>query len=166
MADGQYKTFMGGWPSQHFPRQVSDVVSPPFVGTISGEVAATRWNMPLGVVRYPGRVTAVNMSVLSSGKDDSSVPSLQADVKINGVSCLTTLPIVAHVSGELAQQKTTITAAADTGITEAVVNQSANTAEVGDVISWDLIYTGNTSPTSKAHSVVIIVEFDPVTAIE
>ena len=166
MADGLYKLFMGGWPSQHFPRLVSDAVSAPFVGTVSGEVAITKRGMPLGVVRYPCRVVAVNVSVLNSGKDDSSVPSCQVDVKINGTSCLTTLPIVAHVSGEAAQQKTTISGAADTGVTEAVINQAANSGSAGDVLTWDLIYTGNASPTSKAHNLIVIVEFDPVADID
>ena len=165
MADGLYKVFMGGWPSTHFPRMVSDAVSPPFVGILSGEVALTRRGMPLGVARYPGRITSVNLSVLGSGKDDSSVPTCTANVKINGTSCLTTQPIVAHVSGEAAQQKTTVSEAADTGITEAVVNQSANTVAAGDVLTWDLVYTGNASPTTKAHNVVIIVEMDPFVSI-
>jgi hypothetical protein len=57
--------------------------------------------------------------------------------------------------------KTTDAEAADTGITAAVVDQSANTVVRGDVISYAIEYSGNTSPTTKMKNVTMLVEFDP-----
>ncbi len=80
---------------------------------------------------------------------------------INGVSCLTTKPQVAHVSGEASSQKTTLEAV-DTGITQAVVNVAASEFAVGDVISWNMLLTRQASPTTEMSNPSVIVEVEPL----
>lgn len=156
-----YKNYLGAWPDPNFDRQVSDVVSPPMVAVVSGEFIASKRGAVLGVVRHPGRISGVILSAESVGKNDTQVPTATGNVYINGVSCLTTNPVVAAVSGEAAQHKTTEPNAADTGVTAAVINQAANTVQRGDVVSFSIEYSGNTNPTTKMKNVTMLVEFDP-----
>jgi len=135
---------------------------PPMQYPYSGELTANLGDTPLGAVRRSGRIKEVFLSVGASGKDDSSSLQVEGDVLINGVTCLTTNPIIAHVSGEASQQKTTkITG--DTGITQAVIS-SANTVTAGDVITCSLTLTRTASPTTEISSPIVVVEFEPVNA--
>lgn len=155
------RDFAGPLPTPAFQKQVSATVMTPLMGYISGEVSASTGQMPLGLARFPGRITGVYMSVGECGKRDSDVPRISGEVYINGVSCLTTVPAIGHVSGETSQQKTTFSDAADTGIQAAVINSSANTLAVGDVVTWKVTYSGNTSPNTKVRNPCILVEVTP-----
>ncbi len=155
------KKYTGPYPTSDFARQVARVNMPPFRDTISGEVT-TGVNKTLGVANIKGKIIEVIASVSTCGKDDSSVPSGTFNVYINGTSCLSTAAIIAHVSGEAAQFKTTWSEASDTGITQAVINNAANDVSIGDIISWRFTYSGNNSPTTKMANPSIIVEIDPV----
>ena len=152
--------YPGPLPNPDFRRQVAAEVMAPFVGVVSGEITTTS-RIVLGTTRYKGRVTDVVMSVLNAGKADSSVPTITGEVRINGTSIFTTRPSIVHVSGEAAQQKTTHTDAADTGIGAPVINESANTFSPGDVLVWDLLYSGSTNPTTKMNNAAILVEVEP-----
>lgn len=156
-----YSDHLGVWPDPNFDRLVADVVLPPMFAVVSGEFAASKREAILGIVRHPGRISGVIMSAASAGKADSQVPTATGYVYINGVSCLSTSPVIAAVSGEAAAHKTTDTEAADTGVTAAVVNQAANSVSRGDVITYTIEYSGSTSPTTKMKSVGMLVEFDP-----
>lgn len=149
------------WPSINFDRQVANVVLPPFVASISGEVSATQPGMPLGATRCYGKVVGVTFSVLTAGKNDSDCPSGEVDVMINGTSVFTTKPSIRHLSGETSQQKTTAVSAADTGVTAAVIDHDNNSFNEGDVLTWSFSYVGSTSPTTKMNAPSIIVELDP-----
>jgi len=131
------------------------------MGLISGEVKASANGIALGMARYSGKIMNVALSVLKSGKDDSNALSLEADVLINGVSCLTTKPKIAHVSGEASMQKTTLQSG-DTGVTQAVVNAAANEFSVGDVIQWNAALTRTATPTSEMSNAVLLVEVEPL----
>lgn len=155
------RRYRGPLPGPDFARQIANEILPPFMDALSGEISADK-NLPLGIARYRGKIKSVNLGVRVSGKNDSDSPAIEADVKINGVSALSTKPKIAHVSGELSQQKTTYPEAADTGITDAVINQSANTFSAGDVLTWKVIYTGAASPTTKIADAFIIVEVEPL----
>jgi len=133
----------------------------PNMDCVSGEVTASKNSLSLGLARYGGKILGVGLSVLASGKDDTNSLYVEADVRINGVSCLTTKPKIAHVSGEASMQKTTLETG-DTGITQAVVNQSANTFAVGDLISWNMELTRTASPTTEISNPSIIVEVEPL----
>jgi hypothetical protein len=152
--------YPGPLPNSDFRRQVASEVMAPLVGSISGEIT-TSSRLVLGTTRYKGRVTDVVMSVLNAGKNDATVPTLTGNVRINGTTIFSTQPVIAHVSGEAAQQKTTHTDAADTGITAHVINESANTFSPGDVIVWDALYSGNTGPTTKMNNASVLVEVEP-----
>jgi hypothetical protein len=150
------------YPSVHFDKQVSQADTlAPLMGTVSGEVSANKPGLPLGVARSAGKVTAVVFSVLTAGKRDTDCPSGEVDVMINGTSVLTTKPSIRHLSGEASQQKTTHPAAADAGVTAAVIDHDNNTFSAGDVFTWNFAYSGNTSPNTKMNAPVVYVELVP-----
>lgn len=140
-------------------RAATDLMNPLF-GSVSGEITGAPGQTPTGISRAAGKVRRVLLSVGASGKDDSNDLSIAGDVFINGVSCLSTNPDIAHVSGEASQQKTTAVTG-DTGITQSVINQSANTFNPGDVFTHSFTITRIASPTTEISNPVIMIEFEP-----
>lgn len=149
----------GPYPSPGSPKQWAANILPPLVAVVSGELTANHTGVPMGSVGLPGRISDVWLSVGGSGKDDGHTLKVTADVLINGTTCLTTNPALAHVSGEAAQQKTTKTST-DTGVTQAAVSSSNSVAQ-GDVISYSLTLTRTASPTTEINNVAVVVEFEP-----
>lgn len=161
MSPTEPRYYRGPLPNPAFDRQVAAVDIGINHGVVSGEVDASAGGLVLGVARYAGKIMNVGLSVLASGKDDTNALSIEADVLINGTSCLTTKPKVAHVSGEASMQKTTLETG-DTGITQAVINQAANEFAVGDVIQWNMLLTRTASPTTEMSNPAIVVEVEPL----
>ncbi len=147
--------------SPAFAEQVNDKVISPMMYAPSGEAFVGAMTTPLGAVNLPGRVKNVWLSVGASGKDDTDLVSVSGEVSINGVSVLSTTPSIQHVSGESSQQKTTKTTG-DTGITQAIVDQSANSFVPGDVITNTLTFNRTASPTTEMSDAVIVVELEPL----
>ena len=147
-------------PEPFFKKRLAKFVMAPLQGVYSGEMIASE-EMTLGAVRFAGEVSSVWMSVRASGKDDSNELNVTGEVYINGVSCLTTTPKIAHISGEASQQKTTVVTG-DTGITQAVVNQDANSIVAGDVITAAFTLNRTASPTTEIDNPVIVVELEPI----
>jgi hypothetical protein len=153
------KSMKGPFATVSINKQNAANFGGPYVDTYSGQITATQRGKPLGAIGVGGRVSNVWLSCLASGKDDGNTLSIAADVKINGTTCLTTQPAIAHVSGEASQQKTTkITG--DTGITQASMS-SSNTVTAGDVLTYDLVLTRTATPTTEISNVVIVVELEP-----
>ena len=155
------KGYKGPLPTPDFRRQVAQESYPPFVDGISGEFVNSGEVRILGVAGFAGKVTNVIASVASSGKNSTSVPTVTFNVAINGTSVFTTKPIIAHVSGEAAQHKTTYEEAADTGITAAVIDEDNNIFAIGDILTWTATYSGAAAPTTKIRSPSILVEIGP-----
>jgi len=153
------KSRLGPYPSAGFPKLVAANVLPPLVAVVSGELTSNVTSAPMGAARFSGYISDVWLSVAGSGKDDAATLSLTADVMINGTTCLTTNPVIAHVSGEAAQQKTT-KVSGDTGVTQAVLS-SSNSVSQGDVISYSLTLTRTASPTTEINNAAVVVEFEP-----
>jgi hypothetical protein len=153
--------YRGPFPDPAFGKQVAAVAMQLAEGSISGEVTANQTCMTLGIARYAGKVLNAALSVLGSGKDDTNDLYVEADVLINGVSCLTTKPKIAHVSGEAAAQKTTLETG-DTGITQCVINAAASEFAVGDVITWNFEITRTASPTTEMFNPALVVEVEPI----
>jgi hypothetical protein len=151
----------GPYPSPAFKQQVAANTTTPMLMTVSGEVTASENGVTLGAASVGGRVSDVWLSVGASGKDDSATLSIAADVKINGTSCLTTAPVIAHVSGEASTNKTT-KVSGDTGITQRVLDSDNNTLSPGDVLTYDMTLTRTATPTTEMSAVAIAVEFEPV----
>ncbi len=151
----------GPYPGVGFTKQVQDVNLGPLYDTLSGEITASLTGRLLGVARTSGMIRGVHLSCLASGKDDDYALSFSAAVKINEVAALATQPIIAHVSGEASQAKTTYSEAADTGITEMELNYAANEFSPGDIISWDFELTRTASPTTEMANIGIVVELEP-----
>jgi len=150
----------GPYPSPSFAKLGSADIVSPLVATISGEFTVSKRGVPLGSVALPCRVADVWASVGASGKDDSNTLSFAVNVKINGTTCLSTQPVIAHVSGEASTNKTT-KETGDTGVTQAVLS-SSNSVSVGDVITYDLVLTRTSSPTTEMANATVVVEFEPV----
>jgi len=152
--------YLGPRPSVNFKKMVAHDVLDPLSYVISGEFTTEYLGVVLGSPRANGKVTDVWWSVKGCGRDDDNMISGEVDVLINGTSCLTTKPSIRYVSGELSQHKTTkITG--DTGITQAVINNSANSFTAGDVITCDVILTAESSPDTKMNNAVVVVELEP-----
>jgi hypothetical protein len=148
------------FPTPHFSKQVELVVSQPFCASFSGEFTANVSGAPLGAPKTAGRVANVFLSVQMSGKDDSNPLQITGEVYINSTSCLTTRPGIIHVSGEASQQKTTkITG--DTGIVQAEIDADNATYNPGDMITYDLLLTRTSSPTTEIINPCIVVELEP-----
>jgi len=151
----------GPLPTQRFAQQVADIAMPPLQGSLTGDQTSDALVNPAGIARFDGAIVGFYVSVGASGKDDSNALSAEFDCKINGVTCLSTLPIIAHVSGEASQQKTSFPEAADTGITEAVIDPAAAEFSAGDVITWDFDITRTASPTTEMNAPCAIIELRP-----
>jgi hypothetical protein len=155
------KSMQGPFVSVAINKQNAANIQAPLVGVVSGEFTTSSPGVPLGAMNGGGRMSNVWLSIATSGKDDAQTLGVEVDVKINGSTCLATKPKILHVSGEASQQKTTkITG--DTGITQAVMNASANTYTAGDVITWDRTVTRTASPTTEMANLVVVVEFEPI----
>src|SRR5574340_465484 len=113
------KPYTGPHENPSFDSQVEAVVMSPLVVCFSGEVTTSKAGYPVGATRFAGHISDVWISVGASGKDDSNTLSMTANAYINGTTCLTTAPVIAHVSGEASAQKTTVVTG-DTGVTQAV----------------------------------------------
>lgn len=150
---------LGPYPFPDFPERVAEVSMSPVNFHHSGNLTThPEKSFP---APYDGRITDVWMSCGASGKDDSNDLSFTMDVRINGTTALTTQPIIAHVSGEASQHKTTLAEAADTGITAAVVDATANSFNAGDIITLKFTLTRTSSPTTEICNPVGVVEMVP-----
>lgn len=147
-------------PAVNFRDIVSDNVIPPLQLARSGEITASVTASVIGASRFAGSVKDVWMSVVASGKDDSNALQISGEVFINGVTCLSTKPSIAHVSGEASTNKTTVVTG-DTGIAQAVIDYSANSFVAGDVFTANLTLVRSSTPTTEMSSVVVVVELDP-----
>jgi hypothetical protein len=148
------------FPSPAFGKQVEFAIAQSFGAAVSGEMTVHVRNAPLGAPKVAGKVANVFLSCEQSGKDDSEDLSFTCDVYINGTSCLTTPPAIAHVSGEVSQQKTTIITG-DTGITQAVMDADNFSFNPGDVITYDLTLTRTASPTTEILTPCLVLELEP-----
>jgi len=148
-------------PSVAFGHRVNEMVTSPLVADYSGELIASIVKGNLGAVVDPARVVDVWISEGASGKDDDSPLEISGEVFINGVSVLSTTVGIGHVSGEASQHKTT-RVTGDTGITQAVVDTDANTANPGDVVTYDIILDRTSDPTTEISSVSLVVELEPL----
>lgn len=150
----------GPLPSPGLMRQIAANAMVPLMDTYSGEITANVEAKPLGAAILGGRISEVFLSVEASGKDDSNTLSIEGDVFINGTTCFGTKPKIAHVSGEVSQQKTTAVTG-DTGITQSVMDPDANSFSIGDVISYDFNMVRTASPTTEIQDPVIVVKLEP-----
>lgn len=133
----------------------------PLQGTYSGEVTADVNDFAIGTSRFAGEVVGVSLSVQASGKDDTNELNLSGEVYISGITCLTTTPKIAHISGEDSQNKTTI-GGLGAGTVEAVIDTTANTFSPGDVLSASFTVERTGSPTTEIKNPVILVELEPI----
>ena len=154
---------MANWtpnPSVNFEKIVAESVLPPLQLPISGELTSSVSKYVFGAARVAGEVKDVWISVGASGKDDTNPLQVTGEISINGTSCLSTKPSIAHVSGEASQQKTTAKIG-DTGIAQAVLDYDNNTFVEGDVFTCDLTLVRTSSPTTEMSSIVVCVELEP-----
>jgi len=150
----------GPYPTPASTKQWAANIVVPLAATVSGELTANKSGAPIGACGLPGTISDVWFSLGQSGKDDTNTLSMTVDVKLNGSTVLTTKPIIAHVSGEASQQKTTKTST-DTGVTQSVLNTNTAVAQ-GDILTFDMILTRTATPTTEIKTMAVVVEFEPV----
>jgi len=158
MPGRKYKMVYPG--GTEFPKMVSDVSEPSAVLMGSGQFTANIMGYPIASPKTSGKIAGIYLSVGGSGRDDSNPLSVEGDVFINGVSCLTTKPKIEGENGSAAAQKTTVITG-DDGITQAVINEAANTYTPGDVITGDLALVRTSSPTTEINTPIMVVELEP-----
>jgi len=151
----------GPYPSVAFFKQIGRDGVFPVQAVFSGEFTLNVKSAPLAAVPRGAKVSNVWMSVGASGKDDDSSLQVSGEVYINGTSCLSIRPAIAHVSGEASQQKTT-KVTGDTGIRQATIDTDADTLTDGDVLSYDLDLARTASPTTEITNVILVVELEPI----
>jgi len=154
------RKYRGPFPNPGFPKQVNVVMEPHIGAIFSGEFTSTVRGYPLGAAKHAGRVSDVWLSCGASGKDDTNTLQAELDVKINGTTCLTTKPVIAHVSGEASTNKTT-KESGDTGVTLAVIDSSADDYSPGDMFTADLVLTRTLTPTTEMANLAVVVEPEP-----
>jgi len=152
--------YKGPLLSPDLPQMLAKTVEQPLILNFSGEITANSPGVLAGSPRFNGRVYDIMLSVGESGKDDSSALSLQADVKINGTSCLTTKPKISHISGEASGQKSTRQSGEDTGITPAEIS-SDNDYIAGDIFTVDWELTRTASPTTEIANASLVIMLVP-----
>ena len=146
-------------PEVAWPQRLALNVLPPLMASISGELTATTV-VNLGMARFKGAVKEIHLSVGASGSDIGGDPlSISADVRINGTTCVSTAPVVAHVTGETSVQKST-KSSSDTGITQCVLDYTNYTFNAGDLIEATFVVT-RTTPEVEIANPCIIVELEP-----
>uniref|UniRef100_A0A6M3K626 Uncharacterized protein n=1 Tax=viral metagenome TaxID=1070528 RepID=A0A6M3K626_9ZZZZ len=155
------RKLFGPFPSVAFHKQIGRDSMPPLQVSYSGELTVGVTSAPFGVAARGAKVADVWMSVGASGKDDAYSLQVTGEVYINGTTCLSTRPSIAHVSGEASQQKTT-RVTGDTGIAQAVIDPDANTVTDGDVLTYDLTLVRTASPTTEISNVFMVVELEPI----
>jgi hypothetical protein len=141
-----------------FAKQVAEAAMVPLQDCLSGEISVDSYGRPLGLTRFDGRVARVYMTEGDCGRDDTDDLYAEADVFINGVTCLTTKPKIEANDGSASEVKTTL-GGTDTGVTEAVVS-SANSFSPGDHISWEFTLE-RTTPDTEIGNPCICVELLP-----
>jgi len=157
MGDGKYRFK----PQVNFKRVMADESVFRMQGNISGEITEGTTGRLLGAVDFDGAISDIWLSVGASGKDAAEDLSIEADVFINGTTCLTTKPKIEHITGEDSQQKTTLAAAVDTGITEAGLLATAISFSAGDVLTYDFYITRTASPTTEIEAPCLVVDLVP-----
>ena len=151
-------------PSIAFAKDVALYNEPPLVCSISGELKVSRKNHVLGAAHFAGRVRNVWMSVGNCGTDVTNALNISGEVYINGVSCMTTTPKIAGVSGEAGAQKTTLVLG-DTMIVQGVVNPAANSFSRGDVFTCNIKLQRTATPADEIESIVLVVDLLPDTPV-
>lgn len=147
-------------PETGWSERLAHNVLPPLMATISGELTATTV-VNLGMARFKGAIKDVHLTLGSSGSDIAGNDlSCAVDVRINGTTAISTQPVVAHVTGETAVQKST-KSSSDTGITQAVLDYTNYTFDAGDLIEATLVVTRTASPTVEMANPCVIVELEP-----
>lgn len=125
---------------------------------ISGQVTADMLGCPVGVAKIDGVITLVGLGVTGSGRDTSNALTLEADVKINGTTAMTTKAKINKNSGEA---KSTLASTLGSGDVAGVVDPSAAGVNKGDVITVDLDLTRTATPTYEITGPMVAVILEP-----
>lgn len=135
----------------------------PLVVAKQGSLTANNADNPAGVFPFDVKVVRVVGGVLTNGVDAINPLQVAFDVKkqasaaTSGTSVLSTLPVVAKAAGTGFRS----TAAAGTGITQAVINSAQETVAAGSLISVDFGITRTASPSTEIAGPFVIVWVAP-----
>lgn len=140
------------YPSVGFPKQVERAVVEKslsiqtFSYTNSGNLTGSVSGALIGTSAISGEVSDLVLSVGDQGRDDTDALSLEADLKLNGSSIMSTNPTVEGASGEAG----TATVGSDPAFSSHSVNR-------GDRFTLDLNLTRTTPDTEMSDINVAVV---------
>jgi len=154
------KELIGPFPQPGWRKRISLNALDPMQATYSGELKATLGVGTIGAVRTSGRVNDYWISANACGQDDDAPLGITGELYINGTTCLSTKPTIYYVSGEASQTKTT--KASGSGITQAVIDRTADTFTPGDVLTYQITLARTASPDVEMSNLCIVVELEPL----
>lgn len=147
-------------PSPTFPEQVTTFGLPAGKAVINGDITADTTGI-LDITRQAGRITDVAIAVNDSGVDVTNPLSIEVDVLIDDVTCLTTKPKITYTSGEANQQMSTAVSGEYTAITQAVIDADANSFAENALISFSADLTRTGTPDDEMGGLCVFVKYEP-----
>ena len=145
-------------PSPNFKQQAAAYVEAPLGAHLSGQLTTAKYYGVLGAPRFAGRIANAVLSVGACGRDDTNTLSLEADILINGTTCLTTKPKITRVQAVASTNRTTNSSGQ--GVVKAVM-ASTNSYNAGDIITYACTLTRTATPTTEMANAALVVELRP-----
>lgn len=123
----------------------------------SGAITTNIPNIQVGAASVDGEISDVWFALGDCGVDASHALYIEADVYINGTTCLSTRPrSYARAAGARVN-----TIASGQYIRIASISTSANKVVRGDQITCDVVLTRTASPTTEIQNFVVCVDIQP-----
>ena len=148
-------------PGPVFEKQASIYGQPDAKGFVNGDIDADFSGYPLHYCRHAGNIADVSLLLAEAGQDDDNTLSMEVDVQINGVSCLSTKPKISYVSGEASGRKGTMVSGEYTDTIQSILDYDNISYVPGDIITFDGDITRTSSPDTEMAGMCVNVEFDP-----
>ena len=147
-------------PSPVFAKQATEFCLPAGKAFVNGEITSDVEGL-LDITRQSGKITDVAIAVNASGLDNAQTLSMEVDVYLDGVTCLTTKPKITYTSGEASQQMSTAVSGEYTDITCAVLDTDAVEFAENTLVSFQANLTRTASPTTEMEGLCVFVKYEP-----
>ena len=149
-------------PTPSFSREVSEFGIPTGKTVVNSSLTSTLTNQMVEVARRAGNIDDVAIALAASGADGTNPLAIEVDVKIDGVSCLSTKPKITYTSGESSQAMSTLKSGEYTDITQAIINHNANSFAENSIITFDATVTRTASPDTEMSGLCVLIKFEPI----
>ena len=147
-------------PSPTFAKQATEFGLPAAKAFVNGEITADV-NGLFDITRQAGKITDVAIAVNASGLDNANPLTMEVDVYLDGVTCLTTKPKITYTSGEASQQISTAISGEYTDIVCAVLDTDAVDFSENTIVSFQANLTRTGSPGTEMEGLCVFVKYEP-----